>query len=234
MRRGGTGHPPLNHKPMPLKLNLYHEIEKLKAERARDPLKISMMILGAIVMCFAALYVWEVGKAASLNREFDRKKAEFDAIEPKAREAREKQAKLQASIDAGKNLANRMEGRFYWAPLLEQIVALVPREVQITKLQGDVTGDGPKKCQFTLDGISAGSEPRKVAEELRQALTEQLGKKFQNVTAVFRQLEEGTEQVSLDGQQLATANFAINVTLQSGVEAAATPPPRTGKKRPGA
>ena len=138
---------------------------------------------------------------------------------------------MQASIDAGTRLTQRIEGRFYWAPLLEQIVAVVPREVQITKLQGDVNGDPLKKCQVTLDGVSAGSDPRKVAEELRQSLSENLGKKYKNVTTAFRQLEDGTEQVTLDGQQLSTATFAINVTLQSGTEPVATPPPRTGKKK---
>ena len=216
---------------MALKLNLYHEIEKLKAERRRDPLKISLMILGAIIACFAIVYFWEVGHMAKLNRDLVRKKAEFDSVEPQARQARERAAALQASIDAGSQLTQRIEGRFYWAPLLEQIVAVVPREVQITKLQGDVTGDPLKKCQVTLDGVSAGSDPRKVAEELRQSLIECLGKKYKNVTTAFRQLEDGTEQVMLDGQQLSTATFAINVTLQSGTEPVATPPPRTGKKK---
>jgi Tfp pilus assembly protein PilN len=215
---------------MALKLNLYHEIEKLKAERRRDPLKISLMILGVVVACFAVLYFWEVGRSASLRRDLVRKKAEFDAIEPQAREARARLDSLQASIDAGTRLTQRIEGRFYWAPLLEQIITTVPREVQITKFQGDVQGDGLKKCQFTLDGISAGPDPRRVAEELRQALAEKLGARYKAVTAAFRQLEDGTEHATLDGQQFATATFAINVTLQHGEEEAPAPPPRTAKK----
>ena len=128
-------------------------------------------------------------------------------------------------------MVKRIEGRFYWAPLLEQIVPLVPTEVQITKLQGDVTGDSLKKCLMTIDGISAGSDPRKVAEELRQSISESLGKRYKNVVTSFRQLEDGTERVNLDGKTWPTATFAINVQLQAGEEAAATPAPRAGANR---
>jgi hypothetical protein len=125
----------------------------------------------------------------------------------------------------------RIEGRFYWAPVLEQITALVPREVQITKLAGEIQGEAVKKCQVTVDGLSAGADPRKVAEELRQSITETFSKKFRGVEAKFRTLEDGTELVMLDGQKWPTANFAINVQFQSGEEASATPPPRQAKKR---
>jgi hypothetical protein len=36
-------------------------------------------------------------------------------------------------------------------------------------------------------------------------------------------LEDGTEMVMLDGKQMATATFAINVQLYSGEEKAAAP-----------
>jgi Tfp pilus assembly protein PilN len=218
---------------MALKLNLYHEIVKLRAQRRRDPLKISLIILSFVIVGFAAMYFWEFGKLKVMTRELVKKKAEFDAIEPQAKQAREKDKALQQKMDVTDRLVKRIEGRFYWAPLLEQVVPLVPQEVQITKLQGDVQGETLKKCQLTIDGVSAGSDPRKVAEELRQSIAESLGKRYKNVVASFRQLEDGTEQVHLNGQNWPTATFAINVQLQSGTETAATPPPRAPKKKAG-
>jgi hypothetical protein len=216
---------------MALKLNLYHEVEKARAQRRRDPLKISLIVLSVVVIGFAAMYFVEMGRLAGISRELVRKKAEFDSIEPLAKKAREVEKALQQNFQVSDRLVKRIEGRFYWAPLLEQIVPLVPSEVQITKLQGDVQGEHLKKCQVTIDGISAGTDPRKVAEELRQSIAECLGKKYKNVTATFRQLEDGTDHVNLNGKTFPTATFAINVQLQTGEEAPATPPPRTGKKK---
>jgi|KBSMisStaDraftv2_1062788.scaffolds.fasta_scaffold151562_2 Tfp pilus assembly protein PilN len=216
---------------MALKLNLYHEVEKLRAQRRRDPLKISLIILSVVIAGFAAMYFWELGQLAVWNRDLARKKSEFDSIEPQAKKARELEKTMQQKLVVSDNMVKRIEGRFYWAPLLEQIVPLVPTEVQITKLQGDVTGDSLKKCLMTIDGISAGSDPRKVAEELRQSISESLGKRYKNVVTSFRQLEDGTERVNLDGKTWPTATFAINVQLQAGEEAAATPAPRAGANR---
>jgi hypothetical protein len=40
------------------------------------------------------------------------------------------------------------------------------------------------------------------------------------VTSSFKSLEDGTELVLLDGKQMATASFAINLQFTSGEEAA--------------
>jgi hypothetical protein len=216
---------------MALKLNLYHEVDQARAQRRRDPLKISLIVLSVVVTAFAVLYFVEIGKLAVINRELVRKKAQFDEIEPQAKKAREVEKALQQNLQLSDRLVKRIEGRFYWAPLLEQIVPLVPAEVQITKLQGDVQGEQLKKCQVTIDGVSAGVDPRKVAEELRQSIAESLGKKYKNVTASFRQLEDGIDHVNVNGKTCPTATFAINVQLQTGDEAPATPAPRTGKKK---
>jgi hypothetical protein len=218
---------------MALKLNLYHEVEKLRSQRRRDPLKISLIVLSVVVIGFAGMYFYELGKLTGISRDLARKKAEFDAVEPQAKKAREQDKSLQQKLEVSDKLVKRIEGRFYWAPVLEQLVPLVPPEVQITKLQGDVQGEHLKKCQMTIDGVSAGADPRKVAEELRQSIAESLGKRYKNVVASFRQLEDGAEHVVLNGKNWPTATFAINVQLQAGEEAAATPPPRTGKKRNG-
>lgn len=215
---------------MPLCLNLYHEINQQRSASRRDPLKICLYILGGIVACFAGWYFWEAGRMAMLSRELAQKRAEFDAIEPRAKAAKKREEELQQTFKTSEKLVKRIEGRFYWAPVLAQITTLVPREVQITKFAGDCQGDAPKKCQFTVDGLSAGPDPRKVAEELRQSLVENFGKQFKNVDAKFRTLEDGTELAMLDGKKWPTASFAINVQFQSGEEAAA-PPPRANERK---
>jgi hypothetical protein len=217
---------------MALHLNLFHEIERQKLAERRDPLKLSMFVLAAIGALCAAYYAWELGRYGSVSRELGRKKAEFEAIDPKAKAAKKQEEELAGVLKVSDALVKRIEGRFYWAPVIQELALLVPREVQITKLSGDLQGDSPKKCQITIDGISAGADPRKVAEELRTAIAEQFGKTYATVVSTFRTLEDGAETVRLDGQQWPTAMFAINIQLTRGEAAASTPPPvRSTTKR---
>ena len=179
-------------------------------------MKISLYVLGAIAGCFLAWYLVEFAKLAGLSHNLAKMKAEFDAINPRAKTAKIHAEELQQTFRTSQKLVNKIEGRFYWAPVFERLTTLVPREVQITKFAGDCQGDMPKKCQFTVDGLSAGADPRRVAEDLRQSLAETFGKEFKNVDAKFRILEDSTELVMLDGKRWPTANFAINVQFQSG------------------
>lgn len=219
---------------MPLHLNLLHEIETQKAASRRDPLKIAAYILGSIIAIFAALYLWELGKYTATKSNHARLKAEFDKIDPLAREAEKREQDLKQTFETSDKFVKAIEGRFYWAPVLAEVVKIVPREVQITKLGGTVQGDAVKRVQMQIEGIAAGSDPRSVAEGLRQSLLENFGGKYKEVSAAFRQLDESSESVILDGQSLPTAVFTIVLTLQSGEEVAATPPPaEAGRKRRG-
>ena len=71
-----------------------------------------------------------------------------------------------------------MEHRFYWAPVLDQILQAVPAEVQFTRFDGGIIVDDKQKSTINLTGNCVGSEPRKVAEELRTALNNKLVEKF--------------------------------------------------------
>ena len=113
--------------------------------------------------------------------------------------------------------------------MLEQIMQVVPREVQVTRLAGDIAGEGLRHCSISLDGLSAGTDARKVAEELRTALSEKFGGSYKNVTSKFRSLEDGTEMVMLDGKQVPTAMIAISVDLYAGTEPASAQPARKKK-----
>ncbi len=216
---------------MALHLNLNHEIEQAERARKRDPLKLSLWGLGFIAACFASYYFFQLAKMGLIAQEYATKKAAFGAIEQKAKAAKEREDELAETMRLSEALGQRIEGRFYWAPMIEQLVNVVPPEVQITKLAGDVQGEGVKKCRLTIDGLSAGPDPRKVAEELRTAIADSLGKKYKNVTSSFRALEDGVEMVQLDGKSWPTATFAINVELQSGEEPAAPTAVRTLKKK---
>lgn len=203
---------------MALRLNLYHEVLKAKALKRRDPLKISIYGLSLIAALCACWYLIQLVKMHSLNDQLGKVKAEFDKIEPAAKLAKKREDELNGQSTASSQLEKRIESRFYWAPILSEIMQVVPREVQITRMGGDITGDGLRRCTITIDGLSAGTDPRRVAEELRTAIAEKFGPRYKNVTSTFKTLEDGTELVMLDGKQLSTATFAINVQLYTGEE----------------
>jgi hypothetical protein len=77
-----------------------------------------------------------------------------------------------------------------------------------------------RRCALTIDGLAAGTDPRRVAEDLRTAIADRLSPRYKNVTSTFKTLEDGTETVALDGKQVGTATFAIVVQLYSGDEKA--------------
>jgi hypothetical protein len=213
---------------MALHLNLYHEVQKARKLKRRDPLKISMYGLAGIAALFAMYYFVELGRMHVMSSELNQVQSQYNVLEPKAKAAKKREDEINGEIRKSNLMAKRIEDRFYWAPVLEDIAHTVPREVQVTRFVGDLSGEGIRKCSLTVDGISAGTDPRKVAEDLRTAIAEKLGPKFKNVTSAFKSLEDGTELVSLDGRQVPTANFAINVQLTTGEE---PPPPAAAHKK---
>lgn len=206
---------------MALRLNLYHEVHKAKALKRRDPLKISIYGLSALAACFAGWYVFELLRVHAITDEYNRQKAEFAVVEPQGKAAKKREDELNKLSAASGRMVKRIEGRFYWAPLLAELTQVVPREVQITRMGGDISGDGMRRCSFTIDGLSAGPDPRRVAEELRTSIAEKLSTRYKNVTSTFKTLEDGTETVALDGKQVGTATFAISVQLYAGDDKAA-------------
>ena len=208
---------------MALRLNLYHEVIKAKALKRRDPLKISIYVLSAIGALCASWYLIQLVNMHNLTENLKRVKGEFDKLEPAAKASRKQEDTLTQQGKLSVQLEKRMESRFYWAPVLAEIMQLVPREVQITRMGGDVTGDGVRRCSLTIDGLSAGTDPRKVAEDLRTSIADKFSGKYKNVSSTFKMLEDGTEMVMLDGKQMSTATFAINVQLYTGEDKPAAP-----------
>jgi Tfp pilus assembly protein PilN len=201
---------------MALHINLYHEVEKQKAIDRRDPLKLGLIGLAGIALCFAGYFLYQVSVQSGLKSDLSRLQGESARLQAKADIARAKEEELSGTIKVSDTLVNRIEGRFYWAPVLEALTQIVPREVQLTRVAGEVTGDQLKRCTLTIDGIAAGAEPRTTAEELRKSFSETFGAGYKNVSSAFKVLEDGKENATLDGQSLPTALFSISVQLQIG------------------
>ena len=113
---------------MALRLNLNHEILQAERARARDPLKLSLWGLGVIAALFASYYFFQLAKMGVISQESAHKKAEFDAIEPKSIAAKTREDELSKTILAGENMVQRIEGRFYWAPMIEHQPSRCVRE----------------------------------------------------------------------------------------------------------
>lgn len=211
---------------MPLRLNLYHEVQKQAALKRRDPLKLSLFGLAGVAACLAGYYFVQLGKSHGLNSELERLKTEHSRLDPQAKAAAKLEEELTAKFKVNEHIERRIEERFYWAPLLEQLVGIVPKEVQLTKVSGETNPDVAQKCSLTINGVSAGTDARRIAEELRTAIVDKLGGRYRNVAASFRSLDDGFEPVTLEGKQLPTATFIIAVDFNWGaapIAAANTP-----------
>ncbi len=127
-------------------------------------------------------------------------------------------------------MMKNVDNRFYWAPILDQILKTVPRNVQLTHLGAATGGNDNAPNLLTISGISSAAEPRKEAEALRTALEARLGAPTRNVSAVFQQLDDSDQVVVLDGRRLATASFTIEFQIKNKEAApAATPFHRKSK-----
>jgi hypothetical protein len=199
---------------MALHLNLHHEIAKQRALQRRDPLKLSAFGLAAVALGFAGYYALQLTTASSLSGELAGVKSEYEGLKGKQVAAQIREQELSSSVKASESLVTFVENRFYWGSVLETLTETVPPVIQITKLAGDVADDKARHCKITIEGISAGAEPRKIAEELRKALGEKFAGKYKSVDAKFGSLDDGKDTASVGGQQLPTAVFAINLQMQ--------------------
>jgi Tfp pilus assembly protein PilN len=196
---------------MALRLNLYHEIQKEAQARRRDPLKLGIIALLFIGVCFVAYYFLRATQVGTVVSEQQSVESEWAGIEPKEKAARTRAVELNKSITVSQNLVNFVEERFHWAPVLEHIGRLVPGEVQITRISGDLRSN--QQCQMTIEGVTAGSEPRTIAEDLRTRLASELGKRHSAAAATFVSLEDG-EGLTLKKATLPTATFTIRLEFK--------------------
>ncbi len=214
---------------MPLTLNLLHEEQKQLQARQRDPLKLGLLGLVGVALLFMGYYAYRLIGASSLSGQLHARQAEWARQEPLARAALTQEADLSLTLGAAAAVTKRIEGRFYWAPILETLQRTVPPAVQILSLSGNNELNG-EKVLLGVDGIAAGPEPRAAAEQFRIALAEALSKKFPGAASTFRSLEETNAIATLDGKPLPTAKFTIDVNLKKPAAAPAPEPARPRRK----
>jgi hypothetical protein len=197
---------------MALYLNLYHEIQKQKLKRQRDPFKIGIMVMLMVAVGFIAYYFWRLESVQKSTRELLRVQSEWKATEPKQKVALARRDELDLNVKLRDAIVHKIENRFYWAPLLNSILRVTPPEVQITGFGGEALNTGPKKITVSVSGISTGAQPRNVAEKLRTTLQNELALHYQQVTTVFGTLDDNAETIQYQGRTLPTSTFVINIT----------------------
>ncbi|HEX8678508.1 MAG TPA: hypothetical protein VF683_01000, partial [Chthoniobacterales bacterium] len=183
---------------MALHLNLLHEQIAEKRQRQRDPLKLGMFALLAVGTLMALFYMWRGYQTLEIKRRLSSAQAEWAKIEPRMAAAEKRSTELNTIIGTTKVLDEMIDGRFFWAPLLERISRCVAPNAQVTSIDGSIRDDN-KVVTVSLEGMAAGREPRAAAEELRQLLTEQLGQVYSEVKVEFRTLEDLDTIVKIAG-----------------------------------
>jgi len=196
---------------MPLHVNLYHEVQAQERARQRDPLRLSMLGMLVIAIGFVVYYFVALGSAHIVSSQYATLQGEFAKLDPKAQAAKAREAELNDAITASDTMMKEVDGRFYWAPVLDQILQM---NVQLTHVGADLGAASTGVNVLTITGISSAVEPRKAAEALRTALAARLGRQFKNVTAFFKTLDDSDEFVVLGGTRLPTATFTLEFDLQ--------------------
>src|SRR5438034_7060083 len=161
---------------MALHLNLLHEEIFEQRQRQRDPLKIGMMVLGALGALMLLYYLWNAYKVLEIRNRLSQTEHDWSKVEPKVTAAQKRAVELNGIISTTKVLDGMIDGRFFWAPFLEKLSRCVALNAQITSVDGTVLED--KTVNVMIEGMAAGREPRAAAEELRQMLLEQLGQSY--------------------------------------------------------
>jgi hypothetical protein len=223
---------------MALHLNLYHEIQTQNLQRQRDPLKLGMLVLLVVAIGFVGYYFYRLQGSAVLNNQAARLQTDWLVLEPKAKQAEEREAELLGRVKLKEALVSRMEDRCLWGPILDCVGQGVPREVQLKSLEAGrvMTGEkGGRVVTFVLSGIACGVEPRRSAEDFRVAFMRRLSDRFRSVNSVpkdgFRSLDDKDERVELDGQNYPTAAFVVSYEASLDEAAPAPTPAKTRRGR---
>ena len=206
---------------MPLTLDLLHEEHAQLQQSKRDPLKLGLYALVGVAALFIAYYGIRLVSVGSLKHQLAVRQADWRKQEPLATAAEKQEKEINEQLAAAAAVARRVEGRFYWAPVLEVLFKSVTSNVQLVSFNGN-NEVRDEKVKLTLEGLAAGSEPRAAAEQFRTALAERLGKSFPDASATFRSLEESVTPVNLNGKPTPNARFTIEVSMKKPVVETAT------------
>jgi len=210
---------------MALRINLYHEVLRAKRQEQFDPLKLSLLALIIVALFMAAYYGVQLKRTSDVRGIYSAQKAEFDKLEPLMKEAEKKEGELNKQIDLADKLTKRMEKRIYWAPLFENVMLVVPPNVQLMRLAGDSGREKGGISMISVEGLAADIEPRAVAESLRKAIVAKVSAKYPGAAATFKNLDDSPEHPVIDGRRLSAVVFTINFTFKTETDPAPTPAP---------
>ncbi len=214
---------------MPLTINLLHEQQFLRQQRQRDPLKLGLYALGGVAALFVLYYVVRYAQSSAIDHELKARQAEWAKQEPAAKAADLQEKEYTTRVSAADAVGKRIEGRFYWAPLLATLIKAVPPNVQVLNFTGtnDARAD---KIGVTLEGIVAGDQPRLSADKFRSDLTAALAKKYSGVETVFRSLDDSVSPVAFNGKPSPTARFTIEIKMGKLSAPPAAPAPVAARR----
>lgn len=216
---------------MALQLNLLHEQISEQRQRQRDPLKIGIMVIGAVAALMLAMYLWRGYQTLETKNRLAQVQREWAKVEPKVTAAQKRSKELTGIIGTTVVLDGMIESRFYWAPLLQKVSRCVAPNAQLTSIDG-IVNDETKAVTISMEGIAAGREPRAAAEELRQLLQEQLSQTYSDVKVEFKTLEDLDTITRIGGTNTAMARYAIGVAFNpSPIQPAKAPVPTGRTKR---
>jgi len=196
---------------MPLHINLLHEEQSKVVERKRDPLKLGVLALLVVAMAFYGFYLKRSLESKKIADNLTGLKTEWATLSTKAATAQTQQTEAAAIVAATASIEKIINGRFYWGPLFTDIFQGTGPEIQLTSFAGGVRS--PESVTFELKGISAGNEPRAVAERFRQSMEDKLRAQYSTVTSQFNSLEDSEAPATLDGKKLSAATFSIGYQL---------------------
>ncbi len=197
---------------MPVRINLFHEEERARLDRSRDPFKIAIYVavgIGlALVAYYASVYM-QVGEAKNQLRGLQ---ADFKKQKPIQEQFEKEEADLNRALNAHKALMSRIEDRIFMAPLIAKVLATrVSRNIQINQLSGTIVD--PQRMEIILEGLCVGQEPRSVAEILRSDLEAAFAETFPGTTGRFELLEENPEALVLGARKFRNANYKIRLVI---------------------
>jgi hypothetical protein len=211
---------------MALHLNLLHEEIREQRQRQRDPLKIGMMVLGALGALMFLYYLWNAYETLGIRSRLNVVQQNWSKVGPRVAAAQKRSAELKTIISTTKVLNGMIDSRFFWAPFLEKLSRCVALNAQITSIDGTVLDDN-RGVSVMIEGLAAGREPRAAAEELRQLLLEQLGQSYHDVKVEFKTLEDLDTLAKIGGANMPMARFGLSLSFNPSATAKAktAPPP---------
>src|SRR5688572_3613452 len=138
---------------MALHLNLLHEEFQEQRQRQRDPLKIGLMVLGAVGALMFLYYMWNAYQTLGIRNRLNAVQSEWSKVETKVTAAQKRSAELNNFIGTTRVLDGMIESRFFWAPFLEKLSRCVALNAQITSIDGTVLED-KRGVNVMIEGVA--------------------------------------------------------------------------------